>query len=263
MIKTDANGNEQWNKTFGGSKGDYIQSRNCYQTPDNGYIVGGYTYSYGAGNSDPWIVKTDSSGTISWNKTYGDKSRESCFSFEKTNDGGFVICNTNNWSSNFGDKEDTFLIKIDGSGNTKWIQKFGGPGRQIGEDVNATKDGGFIVSGRTGIYQDSTSDALLIKFAPINITVTIKGGFGITAEIQNNGIMNLTKVSWVFQVKGGILGRINKTLSGYMNITAGETKPLETLKLFGFGAIVITAKAADEEQSKKGTQLLIFSIVKK
>jgi len=263
MIKTDANGNEQWNKTFSGSKGDYIQSRNCYQTPDNGYIMGGYTYSYGAGNSDPWIVKTDSSGTILWNKTYGDKSRDSCFSFEKTTDGGYIICNTNNWSSAGGDKEDTFLIKIDGSGNTKWIQKYGGPGRQIGEDINATNDGGFIVPGRTGLYQDSSSDAFLAKFAPIDMTVDIKGGLGIQTTIKNNGIANLTNVSYEVNVQGGILGLINKTISGWINVSAGETLPLDKIMVFGLGSITITAKVADEEQIVKGTQLIIFSMVKK
>ena len=81
MIKTDANGNEQWNKTFGGPKSDPSNIGNCYQTSDGGYIQGGDTYSFGAGNSDLWMVKTDSSGTMDWNKTYGDSSLDYMWEF--------------------------------------------------------------------------------------------------------------------------------------------------------------------------------------
>jgi hypothetical protein len=263
MIKTDANGNEQWNKTFGGSKSDFFQSRNCYQTPDSGYIMGGYTYSYGAGSDDVWIVKTDSSGMMEWNKTFGDKKSDFTFGFVETNDDGYVICRTNNYTSPAGDKEDIFLIKIDENGNTKWVQKFGGPGIQLGTGISNTHEGGFIVSGRTGAYQVASSDGLLVKFAPIDITVDIKGGLGIKATIKNNGIANLTNVSYELQVKGGILGRINKTITGWINISAGETIPLEKIMVFGLGSITITAKVADEEQTATGMQLIIFSMVKK
>jgi len=263
MIKTDANGNEQWNKTFGGSSSEPSNVGNCYQTSDGGYIQGGYTYSYGAGISDVWMVKTDSSGTMEWNKTFGDSSRDGMWSFEQTNDAGYVICRYNNFTGVVGDKEDIILIKIDENGNTKWIQKFGGPDRQLGIYVNNTRDGGFIVSGRTGAYQVATTDGRLVKFAPVDIEVAIQDGLGIKATIKNNGIANLTNVSYEIQVKGGILGLINKTVTGTINISAGETIPLEKITVFGLGAITITAKVADEEKTATGTQIIIFSLVKK
>ena len=73
MIRTDSNGNEMWNKTFGGDDQDYGYSKNCYQTSDGGYLMSGYSQSYGAGRTDVWIIKTDSFGNILWDKTYGDK----------------------------------------------------------------------------------------------------------------------------------------------------------------------------------------------
>jgi hypothetical protein len=263
MIKTDANGTEQWNKTIDKTAYDASNIKNCYETADGGYIMAGYVYP-SSSNSDIWIVKTDSSGNMDWNKTISKNTkRDTMWSFEQTSDAGYVICQTSNYSSASGDKEDIFLVKIDENGNTKWVQYFGGPGSQTGIWVNQTRDGGFIVAGRTGVYPVATSDGLLVKFAPINITVTIKGGFGISTEVKNNGIANLTNVSWEIQVKGGILGHINKTLSGYMNITAGETKTVGTGMLFGFGALTITAKVADEEKTANGIQIIIFSLVKK
>jgi hypothetical protein len=64
-------------------------------------------------------------------------------------------------------------------------------------------------------------------------------------------------------VQGGILGRINKTVNGTIDIPAGGSKTVGTGMLFGFGAISITAKVANEEQTAKGTQIIIYSMVKK
>ncbi len=97
----------------------------------------------------------------------------------------------------------------------------------------------------------------------INLTFDITGGLGVKVEITNNGTSNVNDIAWQIYVEGGILGRINKTVNGTIDIPAGETIIVGTGMLLGFGAISITAKVADEEQTTTGTQLLIFSIVKK
>jgi hypothetical protein len=263
MIKTDANGNMQWNKTFGGPYGDYSNVGNCFQTADGGYIQAGYTYINGSSNSAIWVVKTDSSGTMEWNNTYDENTRrDTLWSFEQTQDDGYVLCDTINLTSSAGDKEDIQLIKIDENGNIQWKQKFGGPERQIGIYIDGTQDNGLIVAGRTGLYQNAATDGLLIKFAPVDIQVDTKGGLGIQTSIKNNGISNLTNVSYEIQVKGGIFGLINKTIIGWINITAGENIPLEKIMVLGFGPITITAKVADVIQTATGTQIIIFSKVK-
>jgi hypothetical protein len=165
MIKTDGSGNEEWDATFGGDNNDYGHSRLCYQTSDGGYIMAGYSYSFGLGSADAWLVKTDASGTKEWDKTYGSPKMDPCWSIEDIDDGGYVFCVTINLNGMGGDKDDIHLVKIDDDGNIEWVTIFGGEGTQIGNHVQQTSDDGFIVAGRTGPYLSSTSDALLVKFS--------------------------------------------------------------------------------------------------
>jgi hypothetical protein len=168
MIKTDSNGNKQWDKILGGESNDFAHARNCYQTDDGGYIMSGYTHSFGNGQSDTWIVKTDSEGNMEWNRTYGGKSSDPCWSFESTIDDTYVFCVTYNYGSISADKEDIHLVKMDNEGHIIWIQYYDGEGRQFGQHICNTNDGGFIVSGRNGRYFNDESDGILVKFAPFN-----------------------------------------------------------------------------------------------
>jgi subtilisin family serine protease len=90
----------------------------------------------------------------------------------------------------------------------------------------------------------------------------IKGGLGVSMVMTNNGTANLTNVPWKLQVKGGILGLINKTINGTVDIKAGESKTFSTGILLGFGGISIVARVSGVEKTVKGMQLLIFSKVK-
>jgi len=109
----------------------------------------------------------------------------------------------------------------------------------------------------------NSGSAYVFTKTSVSLTFSITGGLGVNLKIKNNGTVNATGVPWQLNVKGGLLGRINKSLNGTIDITAGETKTVGTGMLFGFGALTITAKVVDEEKTAKGTQLLIFTIVKK
>jgi hypothetical protein len=151
--------------TFGGEGDDFCHSKNCYQTNDCGYVIGGFSNSIGSGGFDVWIIKTDSNGNMIWNKTYGDTKNDVCWCITSTDDGGFVAVVTFNYGGFFGDKDDIHLVKLDSNGNIVWIQEYGGPGIQLGGSIDNTADGGFIVSGCTGSFHSSNSDALLVKYS--------------------------------------------------------------------------------------------------
>jgi len=141
----------------------------------------------------------------------------------------------------------------------------------LASDGAATDNFGGCValSGDTaliGAWQDDdmgSNSGSVYVFTKTSLTFSIAGGLGVSLKITNNGAVNATNIPWSIHVQGGILGRINKTMSGTVNISAGKTIPVGTIKVFGLGAITITAKVADEEQTAKGTQILIFSMVKK
>jgi hypothetical protein len=148
LLKSDANGNAVWSRTYGGISehwGDCVG-----QTRDGGCVLVGSTTTAGAGSADIWLLKLNAYGDTTWTRTYGYTSLDQGHSVQQTQDGGYIVVgNTRSVSTG---STDIWLLKTDASGDTVWSRVFDGGRTDYGHAVRQTKDGGYIVTGRTTTY---------------------------------------------------------------------------------------------------------------
>jgi len=149
-------GGSFWAKTYGGSGDDFICS--FQQTTDGGYIVGSETNSFGAGKEDLLIIKLDSSGNVTWAKTYGGSEYEYGSSISQTKDGGYIVAGQT-VSFGTGGSGDVFVLKLDSSGNIQWAKTYG---RYV-YSLQQTTDRGYIVGGQIESFGAGRSDVLILK----------------------------------------------------------------------------------------------------
>jgi hypothetical protein len=149
----------RWNKTYGGTGDDVGHS--VVQTSDGGFVAAGYTDSFGAGSVDVYLFRTDSTGNMLWNKTYGGTSNEIGNSLVKASDGGYAIVG---YTYSFGaGRGDVYLVKTDSIGNMLWNKTYGGTNAEIGESLVQTADGGYAITGYTSSFGAGGSDVYLVK----------------------------------------------------------------------------------------------------
>ena len=145
--------------TFGGDSLDMGYS--VQQTNDGGYVLTGSTNSYGNGDSDVYLIKTDGNGDSLWTRTFGGENQDYCNSVQQTTDGGYII--TGRTESYGAGNKDVYLIKTDGNGDSLWTKTFGGISFDNGISVQQTNDGGYIILGGTESYGAGNRDIYLIK----------------------------------------------------------------------------------------------------
>ena len=169
LVKTDAEGIEQWNRTFVGD--DYYDLSLIRQTPDGGYIIAGRTESYSQGwctcylcadSHDIWLVKTDTEGNELWNRTFKGIGKSWLYPFLQTFDGGYVLGGAA-YSSRTGSL-DFWLMKTDQNGVKLWNRNYDGSGLDRVYSILQTSDGGFIIAGETG--SGGNSDVWLVSTEP-------------------------------------------------------------------------------------------------
>ncbi|MEW6592839.1 MAG: hypothetical protein AB1305_04085 [Candidatus Hadarchaeota archaeon] len=159
LIRTDSSGENIWTRTYGGTADEWAFSLRA--TDDGGYIIGGYTSSYGAGRDDFYLVKVDASGAVTWENTYGGDNNDRCFSVSQTSDGGYIAAG---YTSSFGaGSEDAYLVKTDNSGAVTWTKNYGGAYADRGYSVSQTDDGGYIIAGYLSPKGTGTRDAYLVR----------------------------------------------------------------------------------------------------
>jgi hypothetical protein len=119
LVKTDGKGVAQWNQTYGGTGNETVGD--LIQTEDGGYALVGVTDSYGAGNGDFWLVKTDTSGQVEWNETFGGLEDDWAYSVIQTADRKYVLAGTTGTGSVY----DFWMVKTDTNGEEEWNHTYG------------------------------------------------------------------------------------------------------------------------------------------
>ncbi len=161
VSKLASNGDIEWYKTYRGSENDHAYS--IQQTTDGGYVVAGETESFGAGNTDIWILKLASDGTIEWQKTYGGYASDGANSIRQTVDGGYVVAGQSN---SFGAGiSDIWVLKLASDGTVEWQKAYGGSQKDEAYSIQQTSDGGYVVAGQTSSFGAGSIDIWVLKLA--------------------------------------------------------------------------------------------------
>ena len=152
LIKTDENGNMQWDKTYGYEGSDFGEE--IIKTSDGGYVIVGWGNQTGGARGDAILIKVDSNGNKLWYRTFGGKGHNYADGVRETSDNGFIVLGSS-WMSGDTDGYDVWLIKTDQNGNIQWEKKYDNSDSDHGWSIDLTSDGGFILTGETNHGSDN------------------------------------------------------------------------------------------------------------
>ncbi len=159
LLKTDSGGNTEWLKNYGGSNWDLGHS--VVETADSGFIVAGETYSFGNGNNDVFLLKTDKNGDSLWSEFYGGSDTDIAYDVSVCHDGNFIITG---YTNSFGKGGfDSYLLKITPSGDTLWTRTYGDTLDDKTFSGIETQDHGFVFTGSTMNFNAMGQDGVIFK----------------------------------------------------------------------------------------------------
>jgi hypothetical protein len=201
-----------WTNTFGGPYAD--GGRSVFETSDGGFIIAGYTYSYGAGSADLLLIKTDLNGAEQWTRTFGGSGWEYGNSVIQTSDGGYLVVG---YTSSLGaGSKDVYLVKTDSLGVEDWTNTFGGASVDVGMSVIESANGGYVICGYTESCGYGESDVYLIRTNNDGDEIW-SYTYGGTSSDVGTSIMELDDGTLVLVGSTGSFGSANR--DAYMVIT--------------------------------------------
>ncbi|HHT9135241.1 MAG TPA: hypothetical protein ACFYD2_10090, partial [Candidatus Avalokitesvara rifleensis] len=213
VLKLSPNGSIEWQKTYGGASDDEAYS--VQQTGDSGYVVAGFSSSFGAGGDDFWVLKLSPDGTVDWQKTYGGDRYEWAHSIQQTSDGGYVVAGETN-SAGVG-RLDAWVLKLSPDGTVEWQKTYGGVDHDRAESIQQTSDGGYIVACWTQSFGAGIDDFWVLRLRPdgsiewqktyggelyewaYSIRQTSDGGYIVAGETVSFG--NEAQEIWVLKLR--------------------------------------------------------------
>jgi hypothetical protein len=167
LVKADKYGALVWQKTIGGTDWDFANS--LQQTSDGGFIIAGSTYSYGYGNADGYVVKTDANGNITWSKTYGGANDDEFKSVIQTADGGYALCG---YTKSYGDiNGDAWVFKLLTNGDSVWSKIYGGVKEDFWNQIIEHPNSDLYVAGATASFGLGLLDAYGLRLNSIGVQI--------------------------------------------------------------------------------------------
>jgi len=159
VIRLDTSGHMAWARAFGGADRDRAYS--IIADGDKGFVVAGYSESFGSGNQDFLVLRLDSLGGLMWARTFGGPWCDSAWSVIRTVDGDFLVAGTTNGFGAGG--MDFLLVKVDPMGNLIWARTYGSTILDDAFGLAPCQDGGFVVAGRTNGFGAQGTDFLVMR----------------------------------------------------------------------------------------------------
>lgn len=220
VLKISLSGDIIWQKAYGGEKTEFGKS--LKKTADGGYILVGYTGSFGEGTHDIWVIKLYKDGDIEWQKTYGESDVENSYSIIETSDGGYIVSGMKHYLPD--NRQQIYLIfKINSLGELEWTKLYGIGGNMATYSMAKTDDEGFIVAGYTDSLGTNSLDIILVKF-------DIFGNVQWQKAYSGSG--NDLAVSVIKTSNGGYF------LTGYSNSTEDSNNDIIAIRLDSTGNII-------------------------
>ncbi|MFZ0389549.1 MAG: hypothetical protein WAN36_03745, partial [Calditrichia bacterium] len=183
-----------WQNYWGGYSLE--SGKSIQQTRDGGFIIAGGTYSFGAGSSDMYLIKTDSLGNTEWTRTYGGPGDEIANAVRQTRGGGYILAGLTTSYGSGGD--DIYLVRTDDQGDTLWTRTYGSSGDELAVCLQITHDYGYIIAKNTFslMKTDSLGNLQWEQFYNIHpntyyddqatwVEQTIDGGYILTGHSSN------------------------------------------------------------------------------
>jgi hypothetical protein len=180
LLKTNAIGDTVWTRTYNCNNG-FLLGSSIRQTTDSGYIIAGRRLD-NFGSEQIMIIKTDSTGNISWSKLYGGIDPVVPGNVEQTTDGGYIFAGYVSYG-NF--DADVYVVKLDSIGNVEWSGTYGDAQWNAARHIEQTTDGGYIIS---GFYENAISyltHIMLMKISSTGTLTWVRKFSGMTEDYPN------------------------------------------------------------------------------
>ena len=225
LLKIDSYGNQIWIQTYGGSQ--YDEARHFQETFDGGFIISGVTKSYGYGEEDVWIIKTNALGLIDWNVNYGEAQNDRGAQILQTNEGGYIVIGEK-YNIDLGNS-DLWLLKINSQGEISWEKTLGSTGDDRGYDIKNNRSGGYLLLGSTNSFGNGGSDIWLINTDSYGNEIWSKT-YGSSNNEYGRSIIDASDGGYLIFATSESFGNDN---TGLHNIKIDSTGVEEWNKSFG------------------------------